>query len=105
PSAASFIQQIEQRSSFGQIKSKFYMQERSIHYGKNEILSKQMRSLYGDNMVHCSLCVNKDCEHRDELDGGCYASRERTDYEIYLWYAWEFGRWSLAKVVKTKKKS
>lgn len=54
-------------------------------------------------MVHCALCVNKDCEHRDELDGGCYAGRERTDYEIYLWYAWEFGGWRLAKVAKTRK--
>lgn len=69
----------------------------------DKILSKQMRSLYGDDMVHCALCVNKDCEHRDELDGGCYAGREHSDYEIYLWYAWEFGKWSLVKVVKTKK--
>lgn len=67
----------------------------------SETLSEQMRLLYGNNMVHCSLCVNKNCEHRDELDGGCYAGRQHTDYEIYLWYAWEFGRWNLAKIVKT----
>ncbi len=44
-------------------------------------LSKQMREIYGDGMVHCSLCVNKDCELRDEIDGGCYAGRELTNYE------------------------
>lgn len=66
-------------------------------------LSKQMRDVYGDDMVHCSLCVNKDCKHRDELDGGCYAGRELTDYEIFLWYGWDFGKWCFIKSVKTKK--
>ncbi len=42
-------------------------------------LSQQMREIYGDGMVHCSLCMNKDCEQRDELDGGCYTGKESSD--------------------------
>ncbi len=40
-----------------------------------ENLLNQINSICGEGMVHCSVCTDKGCSQRDELDGGCYAGK------------------------------